>query len=254
MPALTRAAAQASGTLGRSLTFLLDIDGTLVHTDDLYFRVFQKLLQPFGYNVTPDFYKANVHGKVDSDVFSKLMPDDCGPTELLDMSKKKDALFCELFREQAAARGPPLLDGLGEALGRAKALGVRCIAVTNAQRGAAEACIASLRALIPAADIIEGLVIGAECKRAKPSPDPYLEGMRLLGVTAEECVVFEDSRSGIRAGLAAGVPVVGLRSSLGDEELRGLGCAVSLADWHGLDDELIRQMAERKLPQAQVPT
>merc|ERR1711924_58909 len=107
-----------------------------------------------------------------------------------------------------------MVDGLPDALARAKALGVRAIAVTNAPRGAAEASLKSLREAVPAADIIEGLVIGAECKQAKPAPDPYIEGMRILGTSAADCVVFEDSRSGVRAGLAAAVPVVGIRTSL----------------------------------------
>ena len=101
--------------------------------------------------------------------------------------------------------------------------------VTNAQRGAGEAAIASLRAHIPAASIIEGLVIGAECACAKPAPDPYLEGMRQLGVTADECLVFEDSRSGIKSGVAAGVlGVIGLRSTLSDEQLRETGCVATM--------------------------
>ena len=42
--------------LRRSVAFLLDIDGTLVFTDNLYFRVFQKLLTPLGYVVDEAFY------------------------------------------------------------------------------------------------------------------------------------------------------------------------------------------------------
>merc|ERR1712118_256841 len=56
-----------------------------------------------------------------------------------------------------------------------------------------------------AGDIIEDLVIGAECTRAKPFGDPYLEGMKRISKKPEECIVFEDSRSGIAAGKAAGV-------------------------------------------------
>ena len=165
-----------------------------------------------------------------------------GPTELLAMSKRKDALFCELYREEVAREGPPMLSGLPEALNLAKTLGVRCIAVTNAPRGAAEACMESLRVAVPAADIIEGLVIGAECQRAKPHPDPYLEGMRQLGVQPNECIVFEDSGSGVRAGVAAGVPVVGLRSTLGDADLRKVGCVATLANWHDLTVELLNKV------------
>ena len=213
--------------------WLLDIDGTLVFTDHLYRKVFKRLLAPLGYNATDEFYAANVHGKVDAEVFGRLMPQGTSADDLKAMSERKDACFVELYDEQVKADGaPPMLDGLPEALALAQRLNIRCIAVTNAQRGAGEAAIASLRAHIPAASIIEGLVIGAECKQAKPAPDPYLEGMRQLGVKPKECLVFEDSRSGIKSGLAADVlGVVGLRSCLSDEELRKAGCIATWADW-----------------------
>ena len=70
------------------------------------------------------------------------------------MSKRKDQCFVELYKEQTMADGaPPMVAGLPEALSLAQKQGVRCIAVTNAQRGAGEAAIASLRAHIPAAAI-----------------------------------------------------------------------------------------------------
>ncbi len=222
--------------------FLLDIDGTLVHSDGIYFRVFQKLLTPMGYVVDEPFYKENVHGKVDADVFRKLLPEGSTEEELLAMSKKKDDTFCELYREESARSGPPIVEGLPAALALAQQHGIRCIAVTNAPRGAAEATIESLRDTIPAAAVIEGLVIGAECTRAKPHPDPYLEGARQLGVELSSCLVFEDSRSGVRAGVAAGAQVIGMRTSMDDAELRAAGCVATLADWTGLTTDLIDKL------------
>merc|ERR1712216_394425 len=95
-------------------------------------------------------------------------------------------------------------------------------------------------------DVIEDLVVGAECTRAKPYPDPYLEGMKRLGVGPECCVVFEDSRSGIKAGLAAGVTaIVGIRTSLSDAELREAGCAVTVADWTELTPALLTSLLRK---------
>merc|ERR1712124_217390 len=91
-----------------------------------------------------------------------------------------------------------------------------------------------------AGDIIEDLVIGAECTRAKPFGDPYIEGMKRLGKKPDECVVFEDSRSGIAAGKAAGVAaIVGIRSSLDDAGLRAHGANASMEDWRGLTPEML---------------
>jgi mannitol-1-/sugar-/sorbitol-6-phosphatase len=44
--------------------------------------------------------------------------------------------------------------------------------------------------------------------RGKPHPEPFLTGAALLGLAPQECVVFEDSASGAKAGRAAGCTVV----------------------------------------------
>lgn len=234
----------------RLAAWLLDIDGTLVFTDELYRKVFVQLLTPLGYDVTDAWFAKNVFGKTDIDVFKPLMPEGTSDEELKAMSKRKDACFVELYNELVAAQGaPPALRGLREALGMAQEMGIRCIAVTNAQRGAGEATIASLKQHIPAASIIEGLVIGAECAHAKPHPAPYIEGARQLGVDLSDCLVFEDSGSGVRAGVAAGaLGVVGLRSSLTDAKLREQGCVATIADWTELTPELISQLEGTSLP------
>merc|ERR1712193_272996 len=227
----------------KGAALLLDIDGTLVLTDDIYFAVFTDLLAPYGYKVDQEFYIKNVHGKVDADVFKALMPSHYGPEELKAVSEKKDALFCAKAKEL----GIPIIPGLGEALAMAKQHGIRCVAVTNAPRPAGALCIEEIKKLFEAGDIIEDLVIGAECTRAKPFPDPYLEGMKRLGMKPEACIVFEDSRSGIAAGNAAGAAaVVGIRSSLDDEKLKALGAAVTMADWQELTPEMLVKLLNRQ--------
>merc|ERR1712193_598892 len=220
----------------KSATLLLDIDGTLVLTDDIYFAVFTDLLASYGYKVDKEFYEKNVHGKVDADVFKALCPSHYGPEDLKAVSEKKDALFCAKAREL----GVPIIPGLGEALAMAKKHGVRCIAVTNAPRGAGALCIEEIKKQFEAGGIIEDLVIGAECTRAKPFPDPYLEGIKRLGMKPEACIVFEDSRSGIAAGKAAGVSaIVGIRSNLDDAGLKAHGATASMANWQELTPEML---------------
>merc|ERR1712224_198603 len=220
----------------KNAALLLDIDGTLVLTDDIYFAVFTDLLAPYGYKVDKEFYEKNVHGKVDADVFKALMPSHYGPEELKAVSEKKDALFCAKAKEL----GVPIIPGLGSALAMAKKHGIRCIAVTNAPRPAGALCIEEIKKQFEAGDIIEDLVIGAECARAKPFGDPYIEGMKRLGKKPGECIVFEDSRSGISAGKAAGVSaIVGIQSSLDDAKLRAHGAKATMKDWQELTPEML---------------
>merc|ERR1712118_462352 len=138
---------KTTATLDKA-ALLLDIDGTLVLTDDIYFAVFTDLLAPYGYKVDQEFYIKNVHGKVDADVFKALMPSDYGPEELKAVSMKKDALFCAKAKEL----GVPIIPGLGEALAMAKKHGMRAVAVTNAPRPAGELCIQEIKKEFEAGD------------------------------------------------------------------------------------------------------
>jgi mannitol-1-/sugar-/sorbitol-6-phosphatase len=54
----------------------------------------------------------------------------------------------------------------------------------------------------------ERIITSESVTKGKPDPAPFLAGARLLGFAPEECVVFEDSASGVKAGRAAGCTVV----------------------------------------------
>ncbi len=50
---------------------------------------------------------------------------------------------------------------------------------------------------------------GTEVARGKPAPDLFLHAAAAMGFAPAHCVVVEDSVMGVRAGIAAGMPVVG---------------------------------------------
>ena len=54
------------------------------------------------------------------------------------------------------------------------------------------------------------IVGGDEVPQSKPHPAPYLQAAALLGVTPADCLVIEDSPTGVASGLAAGCHVVGV--------------------------------------------
>ncbi|KAF8125797.1 HAD-like domain-containing protein [Boletus edulis] len=60
-------------------------------------------------------------------------------------------------------------------------------------------------------------------KAGKPAPDPFLLAARELGFSAPNCVVFEDSPSGIRAGLASGATVIAVCTSHERKHIEHIG-------------------------------
>jgi len=63
------------------------------------------------------------------------------------------------------------------------------------------------------------LITAEQVKRGKPDPEPFLAGAALLDVAPADCVVFEDSPSGVAAGRAAGCIVIATTFSHSAESL-----------------------------------
>ncbi|CUA72474.1 Arginine-glutamic acid dipeptide repeats protein [Rhizoctonia solani] len=57
------------------------------------------------------------------------------------------------------------------------------------------------------------MVVAEDVEHGKPSPDPYLQAAKNCKVDPNNCLVIEDSISGMRAGRAAGAKVLGVCTS-----------------------------------------
>lgn len=198
---------------------LFDLDGTMLDTDPIHIAVFVDLMADYGIAVDHAFYLNHVHGRLNVDVFAEFLPDLEDPMAL---SRHKEALFRDRL-----PRPYPEMPGLTALLDQAQIAGWPIGVVTNAERANADAMLAA----IGHRDRFETLIIGEECTRAKPHPDPYLAAMNGLGVAPDQTIVFEDSPSGLRAASASGAFTVGMRSSLDDHSLRQFGARATLADF-----------------------
>jgi HAD superfamily hydrolase (TIGR01509 family) len=56
--------------------------------------------------------------------------------------------------------------------------------------------------------LFDTIVTSEDYLRGKPHPDPFLEAARRLGAVPEQCLVFEDTQTGIQAATAAGMACV----------------------------------------------
>ncbi len=93
--------------------------------------------------------------------------------------------------------------------------------------------LARLRLAAGGVPVPELLVTAETVSLGKPNPAPFLAGAALLGFAPEECVVFEDSESGAKAGRAAGCTVVATTFSHSAESLEAANYLVT--DLTGVD-------------------
>jgi HAD superfamily hydrolase (TIGR01509 family) len=169
----------------RTFCFLFDLDGTLVHTDNVYYKVWKKILKNYNIQLTDDIYKKFIYSNTDNYVKNSLLKNI--DISIENIMEKKDIYFKEFSLDIQ------LVNGAIEFINRIKFLGHKICIVTNSNRETAEFVIR----FIGINDIIDYLVIGSECERAKPYSDPYLKAMNYFEVSPEKCFIFEDSHNGL---------------------------------------------------------
>jgi beta-phosphoglucomutase len=59
-------------------------------------------------------------------------------------------------------------------------------------------------------DAFDVIIDGTKISKGKPDPEVFLKGAEELGVSPDECVVFEDAVAGIESGKRAGMKTVGI--------------------------------------------
>ncbi|HEY1049369.1 MAG TPA: HAD-IA family hydrolase, partial [Prosthecobacter sp.] len=80
--------------------------------------------------------------------------------------------------------------------------------VTSASRALATRRLTAAGLPIPAI-----MVTAENVTHGKPDPEGYQTAARLLGTTADQCLVFEDAPAGIEAGRRAGSDVIAITAA-----------------------------------------
>jgi sugar-phosphatase len=183
---------------------LFDMDGVLVDSTPAVARVWSVWARKYG--LDPETVVKLAHGRPSISTIRELLPRADHDAEDREVERMEIADVKDIVALPGAAQ---LLHSLPAD---------RYAIVTSATRALAEVRLRAAGFSIP-----EHLVTARDVPRGKPYPDPYLKGAQLLGVQPAECVVVEDAPSGIRAGKAAGAPVVALRTTSSDAELEEAG-------------------------------
>jgi HAD superfamily hydrolase (TIGR01509 family) len=212
---------------------LFDIDGTLLNTDALHLDAFNRVFGPRGHVFDHRRFTDELQGFSMASIRERFLSDEPVERQLAIM-EEKEAIFRELAKD-----GVPPSPGLMALLDRADRAGVPYAAVTNAPRLNAEMMLNALGVTRR----FKALVIGDELPHGKPHPLPYLEGLRLLGASAEHSFAFEDSRSGIQSATAAGIATVGMLTSLTADEAIAAGAILVARDF--ADSGLVKMVEAR---------
>ena len=181
---------------------LWDNDGVLVDTERLFFEANQELLASLGAELTPEGF------------FAWYLLDNCGGWHLLgDPSDEQIEIWrAERNRiysrklQQAGSLAMPGIGGLLTTLAPHYRMGI----VTSSYREHFDLIHQDLALTRH----FEFILAAEDYNGSKSDSEPYLQGLKHLGLPAHRCLVIEDSPRGLAAANAAGIPCMVLRHPL----------------------------------------
>jgi mannitol-1-/sugar-/sorbitol-6-phosphatase len=186
---------------------LFDLDGVLVDSTPAVSRVWSVWALEHGFD--PEHTVRIAHGRPSRSTIRDLLPNSDYEAE----NRKVEQ------GEINDTQGVVPMPGARELL---NSLPIdRWAIVTSCTRALAEVRLKAAGLQIPAR-----LLTSDDVVNGKPDPEPYRKGAALLGVSADKCLVFEDTPAGIRAGKAADALVVAFTTTATTPELEEAG-----ADW-----------------------
>lgn len=175
---------------------LFDLDGVLVNTEGIYYDFWAEIdrLYPTGIDNFASYIKGSTLRRI-MDYF--------GDDEVrADIIRRLD--------EQERNMRYQIFDGVTGFLDQLHEAGIPCAIVTSSNEDKMVKLFAQNNGF---ADYFEVVITDRQVTRSKPDPQGYLLAAERLGCDPCDCVVFEDSFSGLEAGRRSGACVVGLATT-----------------------------------------
>lgn len=199
---------------------LFDLDGTLANTEQIHFQTWQELLLDFDLEIDKAFYQSRISGGITEKIVTDILPQ-LSPEEAILLAQEKETRFRKLAEKLQR------IAGVDEVLSWVQERGLKQALVTNAP----VKNVHFMLGVLELAQTFEIVILAEDEPAGKPDPLPYRVALERLGVSPEEAIAFEDSPSGIRSAVGAGIYTIAVASSHDPQEQRHLGASMTIDDF-----------------------
>jgi beta-phosphoglucomutase len=204
----------ADGSLRSGMAMVLDMDGVILNSNPLHTKAWTLYNRRHGIDAGETLAE-RMYGMRNDEIVRDFFGPHLSAAEIAAHGAAKERLYRELLEpEFEESLVPGVRDLLARHAGQPVGL------ATNAEPANVDFVLdkGGLRAYFRV------IIDGHQVRYPKPDPEIYLLAARLLSVEPRNCIVFEDSFSGIQAARAAGTRIVGLRTT--HPELPGADLAI----------------------------
>lgn len=199
---------------------LFDMDGVICNTNPYHVKAYEILLQKHQISFSKTNFANQINGKHNSHILKYFFKRPLSKAALIDLEDEKELIFREIYKEKVEP-----ITGFINLLNSIRQEGFKTGIATAAPKANMEIIIHSLKI----EDKMDSLFACEDVVYHKPNPEIYLKSAKNLQVSKENVLIFEDSYSGVTAGLEAGMKVIGVLSSHQAQELPG--CSLYINDF-----------------------
>jgi beta-phosphoglucomutase len=209
---------------------LFDMDGTMIDNMMVHHRTWQLFLAELGLDLTLEEVRLTIHGK-NEEILARLFGNKYAPYEIAELANLKEARYREVFADDLS-----LIAGLPEFLADLQAKNIPMAIGTAAPAENVDWAMEQL----DLSRYFETVIHAGMVSRGKPDPQVFEMAAAGIGLTAPECLVFEDSPTGVKTALNAGCPCVVVLTSHMMQEFADFPNVVAyITDFKGLKTDLV---------------
>lgn len=183
---------------------IFDMDGVLVDNSQAHLLAFLEFAKRHSVPLTAERFLP-LFGRGNDEIIPAIVgPEIVDKYGIAALAYEKEAIYREIYSPDIIP-----IAGLAELLHGLRERDVVCAVGSSGPYANVEFVLGRCGI----ADCFSAVVSGDDVTRCKPDPEIYLRAADRLGLAASDCVVFEDSLSGIRSAEAAGMPVVAVATT-----------------------------------------
>jgi beta-phosphoglucomutase len=208
---------------------IFDMDGTLIDNMTYHDESWMVFLRSKGFTMTQEEFDL-IHKGTATEIFKRLFGSDIDAATIASFAYEKEGLYREMYAPHRKA-----IDGLIDFLDHLKEHDIKIAMATMSDKH-------NINYIFEAVDIgsyFDVIVSAEHITNGKPHPEIFLTAANQLGIEKHELLVFEDSKVGITAGLAAGMDTVALLTKFSEEQLADFDLKLCIKSYEGLQLSMI---------------
>jgi len=190
--------------------FVFDMDGVIVDTNPYHKIALQKFAAKHGYSLSEEELIKKIYGRTNKEWIPNLFERNLSAEEVAHYGEEKEKMFRDLYEKDIHE-----VKGLTDFLEQATQRDIKMAIGTSAPRSNVDFIVekTGIGKFFPV------ILDESHVTYGKPNPEIYINCAAALKFPPSQCIVFEDSLSGVAAGRAAGSQVVGVATTHTAQEL-----------------------------------